>query len=71
MDQFDEQYIPGEGEAVTASLREGATFVRSRNGATHDSDDTQPVHPEVSIYTDDPVRVYLREMSPWKFSAGM
>ena len=29
---------------------------------THDGDDT-PAHPvEESIYTDDPVRVYLREM---------
>ncbi len=62
VDQFDEQYVPGEGEPVTVSLREGAAFVPSRNGASHDSDDSQPVHPEVSIYTDDPVRVYLREM---------
>ena len=61
-DQFDEQFIPGEGEPVTVSLREGAAFVPSRNGASHDSDDSHPVHPEVSIYTDDPVRVYLREM---------
>ena len=37
-------------------------MIPSRNGANHDSDDAQPVHAEVSIYTDDPVRVYLREM---------
>ena len=62
MDQFDEQFVPGEGEPVTVALREGAALIPSRNGANHDSDDAQPVHAEVSIYTDDPVRVYLREM---------
>ena len=62
MDQFDEQFIAGEGEHVTVALREGAASIPSRNGASHDSDDSQPVHAEVSIYTDDPVRVYLREM---------
>ena len=62
MDQFDEQFIAGEGEPVTGSLREGAVLIPSRNGASHDSDDSQPAPAEVSIYTDDPVRVYLREM---------
>ena len=62
MDQFDEQYITGQEEPATVALREGAPFSPSRNGASHDSDDSHPVHPEVSIYTDDPVRVYLREM---------
>ena len=62
MDQFDEQYITGQEEPARVALREGAPFSPSRNGASHDSDDSHPVHPEVSIYTDDPVRVYLREM---------
>ena len=62
VDQFDDQFTPDEEEPVTAPLQGGATFIPPRNGASHDSDDSQPVHPEVSIYTDDPVRVYLREM---------
>ena len=62
MDQFDEQFVAGEGEPATVALREGAAFIPSRNGASHGSDDSQPVPAEVSIYTDDPVRVYLREM---------
>ncbi len=62
MDQFDEQFVPGEGEPVTVALQEGAALIPSRNGTSRDSDDAVPVAAEVSIYTDDPVRVYLREM---------
>ena len=62
MDQFDEQFVPGEGEPVTVALREGAAFTPSRNGNSRDGDSASPAPAEVSIYTDDPVRVYLREM---------
>ena len=61
MDQFEDQYA-GEGrEVVGLPFDEESNFFHPEE--VHDGDDFHPAHQvEESIYTDDPVRVYLREM---------
>ena len=61
MDQFDDQYLGDAQEPLSIPFDEEANFFHPEE--THDGDDFQAQQPqEESIYTDDPVRVYLREM---------
>ena len=60
MDQFDEQFV--EAAETAAPFREGSPFVSPRNGDSADSAETPTPAGDTAIYTDDPVRVYLREM---------
>ena len=65
MDHFDDQFVIADAhDPLAAALENGADFLEggSRNGDQADFDFGHPVAPEESIYTDDPVRVYLREM---------
>ena len=61
MDHFEDQFL-GEGhEPLGLPFDEEANFFHPEE--THDGEDFAAAHaPEESIYTDDPVRVYLREM---------
>ena len=61
MDQFEDQFL-GEGhEPLGLPFDEDGGFFHPEE--VHDSEEFTPAHPvEESIYTDDPVRVYLREM---------
>ena len=61
LDQFEDQFL-GEGhETLGLPFDEEANFFHPEE--VHDGEDFAASHPvEESIYTDDPVRVYLREM---------
>ena len=60
MDQFEDQFLTDNPEALGLNFDEEAKFFDSE--AAHE-DFLHPQQPvEESIYTDDPVRVYLREM---------
>jgi RNA polymerase primary sigma factor len=61
LDQFEDQFL-GEGhEPLGLPFDEEGGFFHPEE--VHDSEEFTPSHPvEESIYTDDPVRVYLREM---------
>jgi len=60
MDQFEEQYLTDAGEPLGIPFDDDAAFFHPEE---QDSEDPQAnQHVEESIYTDDPVRVYLREM---------
>lgn len=60
MDQFEEQYLTDATEPLGIPFDDDATFFHPEE---QDGDDPQASqHVEESIYTDDPVRVYLREM---------
>ena len=61
VDQFEEQLISGSGDRLKPNLDESERFAGGANGESHELDSPQPTVEE-SIYTDDPVRVYLREM---------
>ncbi len=60
MDQFEDQFLPEGTEALGLGFEDDAKFF---DAEAHEADflHPQPVVEE-SIYTDDPVRVYLREM---------
>ncbi|MBZ5578417.1 MAG: RNA polymerase sigma factor RpoD [Acidobacteriia bacterium] len=60
MDQFEDQFIADGSEALGLGFEEDAKFFDAE--ATHEPDFLHPQPVEESIYTDDPVRVYLREM---------
>ena len=60
MDQFEDQFLAESPEALGLTFEEDAKFFEG-DGA-HDGDFLHPQPVEESIYTDDPVRVYLREM---------
>ncbi len=61
MDQFEEQYLSDGNEPLGLPFDEETPFFNPEE--VHDGEDFQATqHPEESIYTDDPVRVYLREM---------
>ena len=63
MDHFDDQFISGSRDPISAALENGTEFLESsRNNDQTDLEFGPPAPPEESIYTDDPVRVYLREM---------
>ena len=61
MDHFEDQFL-GEGhEPLGLPFDEEANFFHPEE--VHDGEEFAAAHPvEESIYTDDPVRVYLREM---------
>src|SRR5918911_102813 len=60
MDHFEEQYLNDTTEPLGIPFDDDTTFFHPEE---QDSDDPQATqHVEESIYTDDPVRVYLREM---------
>ncbi|HUQ91983.1 MAG TPA: RNA polymerase sigma factor RpoD [Bryobacteraceae bacterium] len=61
MDHFEDQYLADSHEPLGLPFDEEASFFHPEEVAEGDEfQATQPV--EESIYTDDPVRVYLREM---------
>jgi len=61
VDQFDDQFLGDASEPLNLPFDEESNFFHPEE--VHDGDDFQAAHPqEESIYTDDPVRVYLREM---------
>src|SRR5271157_5801607 len=61
VDHFEDQFL-GEGhEPLGLPFDEEANFFHPEE--VHEGEEFAPAHPvEESIYTDDPVRVYLREM---------
>jgi RNA polymerase primary sigma factor len=60
VDQFEDQFLPEGSEALGIGFEDDAKFF---DAETHEADFLHPQQPvEESIYTDDPVRVYLREM---------
>ena len=60
MDQFEDQFLPEGSETLGLGFEDDAKFF---DAETHEADFLHPQPPvEESIYTDDPVRVYLREM---------
>jgi RNA polymerase primary sigma factor len=60
VDQFEDQFLPESPEGLGINFEEEAKFFDPE--ASHDADFLHPHPVEESIYTDDPVRVYLREM---------
>ena len=60
MDQFEDQFLPDGSEALGLGFEEDAKFFDAE--AAQEADFLHPQPVEESIYTDDPVRVYLREM---------
>ena len=61
MDQFEDQFLPDAHEPIGIPFDEEANFFHPEEVADGEEfPAAQPV--EESIYTDDPVRVYLREM---------
>ena len=62
VDRFDDQFLADNNNELSLPFDAGdQSFFHPEE--VHDSEDFQaPTHPEESIYTDDPVRVYLREM---------
>ena len=59
MDHFEDQYLTDNPENISLNFEEEAKFFDPE--AAHE-DFLHPAPVEESIYTDDPVRVYLREM---------
>jgi RNA polymerase primary sigma factor len=60
VDQFEDQFLAENPEALGLTFEEDGKFFDPEAGHDHDFLHQAPV--EESIYTDDPVRVYLREM---------
>ena len=60
MDQFEDQFLVDNPENLGLNFEEEAKFFDPEAG--HEADFLHPAPVEESIYTDDPVRVYLREM---------
>src|SRR5438270_1728423 len=61
LDQFEDQFEGPSQEPLGLPFDEEANFFHPEE--VHDSEEFAAAHaPEESIYTDDPVRVYLREM---------
>jgi RNA polymerase primary sigma factor len=61
VDHFEETFLTDAAEPLGLPFDEDANFFHPEE--VHDGDDFQATqHVEESIYTDDPVRVYLREM---------
>ncbi|MBI1898678.1 MAG: RNA polymerase sigma factor RpoD [Acidobacteria bacterium] len=60
MDQFEDQFIGDHSEPLGITFDEDANFFHPEEA--QEGDELHPQQPEESIYTDDPVRVYLREM---------
>src|SRR5690349_831384 len=61
VDQFEDQYITDHSEPLGIPFDEDTTFFHPEE--VQEGDEVHPSQQvEESIYTDDPVRVYLREM---------
>jgi RNA polymerase primary sigma factor len=60
VDQFEDQFLAENPEALGLNFEDEAKFFDPE--AAHEADFLHPAPVEESIYTDDPVRVYLREM---------
>jgi RNA polymerase primary sigma factor len=60
VDQFEDQFLADDPEKLGITFEDDAKFFDSE--AAHEADFLHPAPVEESIYTDDPVRVYLREM---------
>src|ERR1700691_3232009 len=60
VDHFEDQFLADNPEALGLNFEEEAKFFDPEAG--HEPDFLHPAPVEESIYTDDPVRVYLREM---------
>jgi RNA polymerase primary sigma factor len=60
VDQFEDQFLPESPENLGLNFEDEAKFFDAE--APPEGDFLHPHPPEESIYTDDPVRVYLREM---------
>ena len=60
VDHFEDQFLADNPEALGLNFEEDAKFFGPE--AEHEADFLHPQPAEESIYTDDPVRVYLREM---------
>jgi len=60
MDHFEEQYLTDAAEPIGIPFDDDANFFHPEEADSEDPQANQ--HVEESIYTDDPVRVYLREM---------
>ena len=60
MDQFEDQFLADGPEPLGIPFDEEANFFHPEEVQDDEFHGAQPV--EESIYTDDPVRVYLREM---------
>ncbi len=60
MDQFEDQFLADGPEPLGIPFDEESNFFHPEEVEDDEFHGTQPV--EESIYTDDPVRVYLREM---------
>jgi len=60
VDHFEDQFLTDNPDALGINFEEEAKFFDPE--AAHEADFLQPQPVEESIYTDDPVRVYLREM---------
>jgi RNA polymerase primary sigma factor len=60
VDHFEDQFLAESPEALGLSFEEDPKFLDPE--AAHEADFLHPQPVEESIYTDDPVRVYLREM---------
>ena len=60
MDHFEEQYLTDAAEPLGIPFDDDTAFFHPEEQDTEDPQAAQ--HVEESIYTDDPVRVYLREM---------
>src|SRR5205823_9301587 len=59
-DQFEDQFLADNPDALGLNFEEENKFFDPE--AAHEADFLHPAPVEESIYTDDPVRVYLREM---------
>jgi len=61
VDHFEDQFLADSPENLGLNFEDDAKFFDAE--VAHDADFLAPQQPvEESIYTDDPVRVYLREM---------
>src|SRR5579871_2021854 len=60
VDQFEDQFLPDTPDSLGLNFEDDSKFFDSE--AAHEADFLHPAPVEESIYTDDPVRVYLREM---------
>jgi len=60
VDQFEDQFLPEGPDTLGLGFEDETKFFDAE--AAHEADFLHPQPVEESIYTDDPVRVYLREM---------
>ena len=58
MDHFEDQFLADNPETLGLNFEDEAKFFDPE--AVHEADFLHPPPVEESIYTDDPVRVYLR-----------